>query len=53
MFAFLIAPVVRLVLILFPLDSKSRFVMIYRGGKSFNGRPIPRRSYEALELVVC
>ena len=35
----------------FPLDSNSRFVMIYRGGKSFNYRAI-RRSYEALEPMV-
>ena len=35
----------------FPLDSNSRFVMIYRGGKSFNDRAF-RRSYEALERMV-
>jgi hypothetical protein len=35
----------------FPLDSNLRFVMIYRGGKSFNDRAF-RRSYEALEPMV-
>lgn len=35
----------------FPLDSNSRFVMIYRGGKILRRLDHFRRSYEALTMV--